>query len=709
MVSETAPFFAYRKGLMKMNEINSIKRIDAFEKLFNLKLLYQIFDFAKSVTNNETQKEIDIIFWNGIWSKTENVSETIQNEYGFRYFGEMLERYEERIGSDIKDVRALAIGFSMLESILPDNVYVAGQKDSFIKSLEAYESDYIIDFAIQRIKDGDVNIDCDFDTTDKLIIALSMTRDFSSAFEKLKPQLIEYLGIRKTIPIEDNGGVFDWLAGRIRLYNVQVKKKQDELFRALLVVGNKFLKADSREKVILGKYAYSEKDIAYLSYYFVNEGTYRCRIKPNTIVGEKVSAEFVIRHLNSENSLSESTYYMINREFIRNKYFEIKCNGYSGMLEAIENNISITNPHIFSKVWDKLGNHYYKYIDFFDERWNSLSEYMTPQAYEKMIIDIIICDNTSKSKMRKYMSRYHKLTGKKLLDVYNSGCDYSKKILMNKMVSLGIINLWEWFKKAKENDNKEKLNYVKESAFGNMNEDLFDFWSNFFDTYNITEMDKLFGSNKRSFIYCIDNLYLGSGRRYRFNLHKCNLTDEHMRIYLKWIEEYFFEFETEYYLDFIQSMLLDPKIKELIEFSERKELYDILKNFRPEIVDDREMRDEYFSEMEREERRKREIREKEKQELLKELKEKALFEDNFHSIYDGTFSSVYKFIDRWGFYSSEVRIQNKVKPLFTVMVNRSKFISKDEFSSFLKICAWLAKKSMLSCGELSKMLKKMEE
>lgn len=694
-----------------MNEENTrISRINAIDKLINCKLLYQIFDFAKSITTDSAESAIQKAFWNGVWCNSGYCEETIQSEYGFRYFGEMLERFDERIGDDIKTVRTLAVGFSLVDSNLPNNAYVSGQRDKFIKLLDKNSSDFVIDYALQIINNGEIDTDIEFDSTEKLVIALSMSKDFSEAFEKLKSQITKLFGTDKTISVEDNSGIFDWLADRIYSNNIPLKKADCGLFKMLLVLGNKVLKSDGREVSALKKYGYSELEISYLTYSFVCGKSYRCRIKPNALAGEKVAVDFVLKHLNSEKKHTESTYQMLRNAFRTYSRFDIKCNGSTSINEAIEADVEIVNPYTFSKFSDELGYGYFKQVNFFDEKWDSLAEHMTDEAYEELVVDIIYHDNPNKSKMQKYMSRYHKNTGKKLVDIFKTEYCHDKAAIMNKMAALGILDLWKWFEKALTTGCKIKMKYLENAVFGHKNKVSFDFWLKFFANYRIEDFATMFSDDKKEFISFVDDsrFHSLSGKRFNFRISKLDLTEEQMKICLKWAEEYFFEFRTEDYLDFVQSMLIDKEIKTLIDFDCRKEMYDVLLKYRPELSDENDIREEYLTQKELDAIRMREQREKEKEEYLKIFKEKSYFEECFRKVYNGTYESVSKFLDDFNLYSYGKYKKAKIKPLFLAMLRKKEPTSKKEFESFIDICNWLAEKDLLSYEEMKKILCRTE-
>ena len=88
-----------------------IEMLQAYKKIINIELFNKIVSFIIETTNINCNNFIQKLKQKNIWfEKTENSN--IQEEYGFKYFGELLERYEQRIGTDIKDIRAISLALS---------------------------------------------------------------------------------------------------------------------------------------------------------------------------------------------------------------------------------------------------------------------------------------------------------------------------------------------------------------------------------------------------------------------------------------------------------------------------------------------------------------------------------------------------------------------------------------------------------------------
>lgn len=64
--------------------------------------------------------------------KRRAVQESMENKFRFHYPGEILERYHERCGDTVQNLRALAIALADEKEFLKDNMFIGSQKAAFI-------------------------------------------------------------------------------------------------------------------------------------------------------------------------------------------------------------------------------------------------------------------------------------------------------------------------------------------------------------------------------------------------------------------------------------------------------------------------------------------------------------------------------------------------------------------------------------------------
>ena len=113
-----------------MEKINFIEN-EAFDKIINIELFNSIINFIVNTTDIDSHDFLKNIKEKNIWFKNE-CDISIQNRYEIEYFGELLERYEQKIGNDIKDIRAIALSLAYAKDLITENMITGTQLVDFI-------------------------------------------------------------------------------------------------------------------------------------------------------------------------------------------------------------------------------------------------------------------------------------------------------------------------------------------------------------------------------------------------------------------------------------------------------------------------------------------------------------------------------------------------------------------------------------------------
>ena len=96
-----------------MKKVNFVEN-EAFENKINIQLFNEIVNFVISTTNIDAYNSIRQIKENFIWFK-KDINESIQDKYGVKYFGEMLERFEEKVDGSVETIRAIALAVACIK------------------------------------------------------------------------------------------------------------------------------------------------------------------------------------------------------------------------------------------------------------------------------------------------------------------------------------------------------------------------------------------------------------------------------------------------------------------------------------------------------------------------------------------------------------------------------------------------------------------
>lgn len=118
----------------------------------NITLFNDIVEFIiGSAFNGSSLPVLRHLKENHIWFKQTD-DDNIRQRYGFRYLGELLERYEKRYGSDIADIRAIALAMAWSKDMLTDDMFVGSQRDGFMRKISRLAEGGILATPIEDLK-----------------------------------------------------------------------------------------------------------------------------------------------------------------------------------------------------------------------------------------------------------------------------------------------------------------------------------------------------------------------------------------------------------------------------------------------------------------------------------------------------------------------------------------------------------------------------
>ena len=117
-----------------MKKVNFVEN-EAFENKINIQLFNEIVNFVISTTNIDAYNSIRQIKENFIWFK-KDINESIQDKYGVKYFGEMLERFEEKVDGSVETIRAIALAVACIKNLITENMVVGTQLVDFINKIK---------------------------------------------------------------------------------------------------------------------------------------------------------------------------------------------------------------------------------------------------------------------------------------------------------------------------------------------------------------------------------------------------------------------------------------------------------------------------------------------------------------------------------------------------------------------------------------------
>lgn len=628
---------------MKNTKIDYIE-YEIYENAINIPLFNKIVSFIDETTNKSGKENILLdIEKNCIWFDKVN-STDIQEEYKFEYLGELLERYEERVGNDIKDIRAISLALGYAKDLIEDNMIIGTQLVDFLNKIKnlaendkylqgalyLYDNNKYSNYAEGFIKNQDTK-------TEEIIFILSvLSNNLESVFNKKKEEIIKLIGKEKTISVIGNIGIYVWLIKTLYTLISKSRKKDMSLLKALISVPTGFQKENTKVYKELIENNYSQEEIAYLNYLILYYDTVPKALNLGySMVEEKIVLNLCEVFINSEISHSEGIYNLLDNLITKYSKFNIKCYGYSGIKDALKIETNIVNPITFIKLYEKLDRNLYSF-NILDNKWDIVAEKFDSKQYEELFDTFLLYSSYDKTKINECIEKYNQLTETKYLDSFLKK-DYGRDNIFALLINNEILDIKDFFNNVIEKDEKVFNYHLKEYIKGVRNKQSFELLKYLLslNKYSIKEIDSLgFG---------FEDLYKNYGHwSYNLDIKRDFLNTDEEIILFNTLENFVFYVKPDRYIDFLDVVLRSNDTEEIIQQEELRKIYELLCDINSKKREDSLLQQKYLTVEEREEieEQKRKEEELQKQKELigieKEVTEKFEIapKDNFKKLYE---------------------------------------------------------------------------
>ena len=324
-----------------------------------------------------------------IWQQDVDVSVYFE-QYSLRYPGEVLERFEEKLGTDIRIVRALALALAVTRTLHADQMFVGSQRSGFLQKIRRIaDGDVYLSGALYHLEEDTVRqralLDAlaktEYTKTEEALFVLSLFDDREEGYQVMHAQLLRLFGPERTMPLAFNCGVLEWF---IRTYAEQVKacrSRADLVLRTLVKLPCMNMKQDSREFAVLTAAGYGADEIILTNSLAMWMDRISYRLSSNSIPAEKLAAACCKMLLNCPEALPDSLYGYVGWLFTRYKDFSIKYEGNRDLWAAVNSSLSPSSPKTILWMNRNIKQSFNYRFDVFDPQYDCLAVELKRDTY----------------------------------------------------------------------------------------------------------------------------------------------------------------------------------------------------------------------------------------------------------------------------------------------------------------------------------------
>lgn len=550
-----------------------IPAYSTFQKDIDLTLYHA---FAELVVQTAQDDEVRILYRQQevrqIWQRDQNVSGYFET-YSLRYPGEVLERFEEKLGTDIRILRALALALGYTRQCQADTMFVGNQRNDFIQKLRRTAGTdvylqgalYLLETdAPQRRARLDALAAREYARTEEALFVLSLFDDPEAGYQAMRPQLTRLFGPDRTLSLEWDFGVLEWF---IRFYAEEAKRyrgKTDLVVRTLLKLPYMNMKPDSREFSILLTAGYSMEEITLANSLAVWADRIPGRLSSKGITAEKIAAACVRMLLNCPDGQPEEIYAYIGWLFLVYQKFEVKYEGYQDLWAAIQTGLAPTAPRTILWMNQTIKRQFPYRFDVFDPRYDILANELSNEEYAELFT-VQMLRSRAAIPLRRWLTRYQALTGVEYIEYFNKRHWLTLRSFVL-LVERKEINLWQFFEQHKgDGARAHPLELLEEYALKISSWRCFRFAQKLFSQYTFSQLQEIFGDNFYFHQKFVKKESYYNKRVQSFSMVRPFLTAEQHRQLYDWIDASLFQTEPEYYDSFVLCALKAPVIQRIYD------------------------------------------------------------------------------------------------------------------------------------------------
>lgn len=500
----------------------------------------------------------------------------MEDAYGLRYPGEVLERLGEKREITIIELRSLALALAETREMQEDGMFIGNQLSGFWKRLQRTgqaDDPYLMgiyylynDKQKKELYEKLLNYDCC--SLGELLYILYVLPDDDRCWERFRLKLEYFLGKGREIDVYEDWEVYLWVLERYQKRMQAYRKKDMTALKYLLKLPCSYAKEGSTGRKRLLEQGYSVKEIMFLSMTLLRESNVPKKLKIDRLTAERMAVETCIRFLNEPEDQPDIAYQLCDWIFKYYDHYRIKLEGeyriYDSLRYALHVESIKTYQFLFN--YERNGTAEWYYIDLTDSKWDPLFEWMDRKKFDGYVTETLYGKPFTKNEVLLFLERYEVLTG----ESYQSNFWRNKSSLLQgvfrKLTEMELLVpselLEDYISEYKEDPEKTRekwefmSSYLKNYMNGISIPDAYQMLKRLIDEFGVVEKNGLFSTQRLLFSSVKIHDY-GCDRYQNMDLIRPFLSaDEHRQLFL-WIEQYIFKNDTRNHVSFLTHILLN--------------------------------------------------------------------------------------------------------------------------------------------------------
>jgi len=420
-----------------------------YEDVFDVELFCQMVDLICRLSEH-AQKE-------RLYGELENSlllfktpEQGMEEAYGLRYPGEVLERLDERETVTEKQLRALGLALAETKEFQNDGMFIGKQEPSFWKRMKrTLKKNDLYWLGIQYMMEGrqrelyEKLLDFPVQTMEELIFILSLLTDEHTVWESVKGKLNLLLGKERKFSVYTHTEIYAWLVTR---YHTKVKgyqKKDIETLKYLLRLPFSYAKEGSAARRKLLEVGYTVQEIMYLSMSLLYQDCAFGMLKKDGLTVERMAVETCRLFLEGNGEQLDVAGDFCRQILNDYSYFHVRLEDTTSIFDRLYELLKVENARTYQILLFCDGNterhSRWFMIDLTDPKWQELYFLIEQNQFYRWIFYTLNWGRYGKDKIKQYLFAYQELTGESFFRLFWNKRDDGLDSIFSKLAELELL------------------------------------------------------------------------------------------------------------------------------------------------------------------------------------------------------------------------------------------------------------------------------
>lgn len=422
-----------------------------YEQVFDVELYCQMVDLIFRLSEYP-QKES---FYNKLETSALFFRKPVQEmeeEYGLRYPGEVLERLDEKRTVTERQLRSLGLALAVTKVLQNDRMFIGSQKPSFWKRMKrTLKKTDLYWMGIQYLTEDNGQrelyeklLDYPVKSVEEQFFILRVLPDDLAVWESLKGKLNLLLGKERSFSVYTHVEIYIWLTTHYHSMVEGYRKKDIETLKYVMRLPFSYAKDGSIARKKLMEAGYTVQEIMFLSMSLLYNVRAYGLLKKDGLTAEKMAVETCRLFLEGDGEQLEVAQDLCRQILNDYRCFSVKLEDTSGIFDRLYCILEVKNVRTYQLLLscDTNEERHCRWfeIDLTDVRWQELYSRIGRSCFDRWVLNTLERRKYTKDELKSYLSVYQELTGEPFFQHFWRQTRYELRSIFGRFAELELVH-----------------------------------------------------------------------------------------------------------------------------------------------------------------------------------------------------------------------------------------------------------------------------